>query len=111
MDQFRAQAVELLADPYAAVRFLEDTEDAADAGNDGDAAPPPSHPEPKPERKRKGVVYAHLDAAVLASLLEGGREGGVEGVARVEDLGPMLLEQLAELLRHRHITLTPVIDL
>ena len=33
------------------------------------------------------------------------------GVARVEGLGPMLLEQLAALLRRRDITLKPVIDL
>jgi hypothetical protein len=37
--------------------------------------------------------------------------GDATGVARVENLGPMLLAQLATLLGHRHISLQPVIDL
>jgi hypothetical protein len=103
MDQFRAHAAELLADPYAAIRLLN-----------GDQAPdtepttePTTEPEPEPSRptraERKAVVYVHLSPAALA--------GHASGVARVEDLGPMLLDQLAALLRHRRIDLKPVIDL
>ncbi|MBM7519972.1 hypothetical protein [Nocardioides nitrophenolicus] len=92
MDQFRAHAVELLADPYAAVRFLEGLRE------------PEAPPAPAPTRApRKATLYVHLDAAVLA--------GFATGVARVEDLGPMLLEQVAALLRHRSVALRPVIDL
>ncbi|GAA4101032.1 hypothetical protein ACFFOS_21260 [Nocardioides kongjuensis] len=94
MDQFRARAVELLADPYAAVRFLEGLREP-------EATPAPA---PTPARApRRATVYVHIDAAVLA--------GFATGVARVEDLGPMLLEQVAALLRHRSIDLHPVIDL
>lgn len=49
------------------------------------------------------MIHVHLSAAVLVGL--------AGGVARVEGLGPMLLDQLADLLRHRSITLKPVIDL
>ncbi|GAA3518242.1 hypothetical protein [Nocardioides daeguensis] len=92
MHQFRARAVELLADPYAAVRFLEGLRE------------PEATPAPQPARTpRRATVYVHLDAAVLA--------GFATGIARVEDLGPMLLEQVAALLRHRSIDLHPVIDL
>ncbi|WP_193614930.1 hypothetical protein [Nocardioides lijunqiniae] len=50
----------------------------------------------------RAVVYVHVHQAALA---------GMPGVARVEDLGPQLLSQLADLLGHDHIRLTPVIDL
>ncbi|WGY04160.1 hypothetical protein QI633_10410 [Nocardioides sp. QY071] len=92
MDQFRARAVELLADPHAAVRFLEGLRE------------PETPPAPTTTRApRKATVYVHIDAAVLTGL--------ATGVARVEDLGPMLLEQVAALVRHRSIDLHPVIDL
>ncbi len=35
----------------------------------------------------------------------------MDGVARAEGIGPMLLEQVSELLQNREITLQPVIDL
>ncbi|WGX99170.1 hypothetical protein [Nocardioides sp. L-11A] len=100
MDQFRARAAELLADPYAAVRFLEGARSPEPDPEDTAAT---DSPPPRSGAERKGVVYVHLNAAVLA--------GHAQGVARVEDLGPMLLEQLAALLRHRRIDLKPVIDL
>ncbi|GAB3778883.1 hypothetical protein [Nocardioides pacificus] len=57
-----------------------------------------------PARLRPGaVLYVHLHEAALAGL--------VPGVARVEDLGPLALTQLRELLGHTQITLKPVIDL
>ena len=48
-------------------------------------------------------VFVHLHHDVLTR--------HTPGIARVEDLGPHLLTQLAQLLGHAHITLTPVIDL
>lgn len=47
------------------------------------------------------MVYLHLSEAALAG----------HGVARVEDLGPMLLTQITRLLRHAHVDLHPVLDL
>ncbi|GAA4690370.1 hypothetical protein [Nocardioides nanhaiensis] len=40
-----------------------------------------------------------------------GADGQLAPLARVEGLGPVLASQLADLLRHHDITLTPVIDL
>ena len=49
------------------------------------------------------VLHLHLHQDVLA--------GHADGVARAEGIGPVLLEQVEDLLRHRHVTLTPVLDL
>ena len=46
-------------------------------------------------------LYVHLHETTL---------GGMPGVARVEGLGPHLLGQVADLLRHAHVDLKPVID-
>lgn len=81
--ELEAKAIELLIDPRAAVAFL-DGEDL------------PSTP------RRPATVFVHLSQDALA---------GAPAVARVEDLGPMLLDQLAELLGRRDIILRPVIDL
>ena len=50
----------------------------------------------------KGTVFVHLDAAALTHQA---------GVARVEGMGPMLVQSLAELLGHHDVSLQPVIDL
>ena len=49
------------------------------------------------------VVYVHLHQAAV--------EGAAAGVARVEGIGPMLLEQLRRLVGHARIVVKPVIDL
>lgn len=48
------------------------------------------------------VLYVHLHQAAV---------GADHGVARVEDLGPLLTEQVPAWLGHAHVTVTPVIDL
>ena len=61
-----------------------------------------SDPEARPARHRsKAVVYVHLHQAAL--------DGA--GVARVEGLGPQLLDQVRRLLGHARVDLKPVIDL
>jgi hypothetical protein len=49
------------------------------------------------------VVYVHLHQAAV--------QGVCTGVARVEGIGPMLLDQLGDLLGNAQVTVTPVIDL
>ncbi|MEJ7834248.1 MAG: hypothetical protein WKF79_15145, partial [Nocardioides sp.] len=56
----------------------------------------------KPVQRARGVVYVHLHQAAL---------DGAAAVARVEDLGPILLDQVRRLLAHTNVTLKPVIDL
>jgi len=108
----------------------EPTEDAVSDLEPSDSEPckpEPSHPEPSdaessgssegahrslqilpppfgPERARpRAVIYVHLSAEALTA----GR-----GIARVENVGPVLLSRLRLLLGERcHISLKPVIDL
>jgi hypothetical protein len=94
--ELEVKAVELISHPHAAAAFLDAAHDSG--GGEGEA--PVEVPKPK---KRPATVYAHVSDVTLA--------GVVDGVARVEGIGPMLLEQLAELLQHRDIKLQPVIDL
>ncbi|MCX6399846.1 MAG: hypothetical protein NTX33_07960 [Propionibacteriales bacterium] len=96
-DQLRAEALAYLADPHAAAAII----DAAQA--DPEAAIVEQRPERKQKTSRRAKVFIHIDADVLAD--------GADGVARVEDWGPVLLSQLAELLGRADITLTPVVDL
>ena len=53
-------------------------------------------------RTSQAVVHVHLHQAALE---------GADAVARVEEVGPLLLEELAGLLGHARVTLAPVIDL
>lgn len=82
MDQLRARALGILADPRAALELL--------AGRD--------------PRRGKAVVHVHTTAEQIAAI-----EG--HSVARVEDIGPATLRMLRDLLGHDRITLVPVIDL
>jgi hypothetical protein len=102
--RLQAQAVELLSNPAAAAAFLHPapTPDFSDDPGSAHEDAPRVAAKPKP-RRRPATVYVFLSDLVL-----GGR---VEGVARVEGLGPMLLEQVAELLDGREVTVQPVIDL
>lgn len=95
-DQLRAEAMAMLADPYAAAAVLDEVR-----ARPGEAMVPKRPGAAKPSRR--AVVHVHLDADVLGDQ--------VQGVARVDDLGPVLLGQLAELLGRCDISLAPVIDL
>lgn len=86
VDQWRAEAVRLIANPHAAAALLDETDTEQPA-----------------RRRTSATVHVHLDADVLT--------GTQLGLARVEGIGPMLLDQLAELLARRDIGLLPVIDL
>jgi hypothetical protein len=56
-------------------------------------------------KSRHTVVHVHLHQAAL----DGANDLG--GVARVEEVGPLLVEELTELLGHARVMLAPVIDL
>ena len=53
-------------------------------------------------KTRHAVVHVHLHQAALE---------GADGVARVEEIGPLLVDELAGLLGHARVTLAPVIAL
>jgi hypothetical protein len=94
--ELQVKAVELLSNPHAAAAFLDTV------GNTDDPTGDQPGPLPKP-KKRPATLYVFLTDLVL-----GGR---VDGVARAEGIGPVLLEQVVELLEHRQVTVQPVIDL
>ena len=99
--ELEVKAVELLSNPHAAAAFLDTLNaDPSDGDGDGESPTPAALPKPK---KRPATLYVFLSDLVL-----GGR---VDGVARVEGIGPVLLEQVTELLEHREVTVQPVIDL
>ncbi len=89
--EIEAKAVELLSNPHAAAAFLDEVHQPTAS---------PSLPAPP---RRPATVYVHLTDRVLS--------GASDGVARVEGIGPLLVEQLADLLKHREVSVQPVIDL
>lgn len=53
--------------------------------------------------RARATLYVHLHEAALTGI--------AQGVARVEGLGPLALEQLRDLLGHARVTVKPVLDL
>lgn len=97
MDQFRAEAAEMLADPAGVLALL--------------AGPPEEEPTPDPTSEPAAAKRRRRPATINVFLSQDVLSGEADGVARVDGIGPLLLEQLADLLRHRDITVAPVIDL
>jgi Domain of unknown function (DUF222) len=121
IDVRRSKAIGILAQPVEAVRLLyQHQDDDWDGDEPADLADEPADPASSdeathqslkitpppfdPNRARpRAVVYVHLSEEAL-------RAGA--GVARVEDVGPVLLSGLHSLLGdHCRISLKPVIDL
>ena len=90
-DELRAEAFGWLAHPDQVIELLEAT------------TPATTTPETTRRRARRprAVVHLHLHEAALHRW----------GVARVEELGPLLPEQVRRLLAHARVDLKPVIDL
>jgi hypothetical protein len=97
LDQLRARAIGVLANPMLALKLLlgvgEDIAPEAVAKAIASASPAKTRPHT--------VLYIHATLSMLAGL----------GVARAEDLGPLTRARLIKLLGHEHITVKPVIDL
>jgi hypothetical protein len=89
-DELRSVALGWLAHPEDVVALL--------AGQ--------AEPRGRGAKTRRAVVHVHLHQTALE-----GTPIGASGVARVEEVGPLLLDELAQLLGHARITLDPVIDL
>lgn len=100
-DELRAEAFGWLARPEDLLDLLRHPE--APEGPEAPAAAEVPADRPRPAHRRQAVVYVHLHQAAL--------DGSVAGVARVEDLGPLLHEQVARLVGHANITVKPVLDL
>jgi hypothetical protein len=85
-DELRSVALGWLAHPEDVVALLAGADEPLGHG----------------AKTRRAVVHVHLHQAALQ---------GTTGVARVEEIGPLLLDELTGLLGHARITLAPVIDL
>jgi len=89
-DELRAVALGWLARPHDLAELLG----ILDAAEVSDAD--------RTLRRPSAALHVHLHQAAL--------DAGV-GVARVEELGPLLLDQVTRLLGHTNVTLRPVLDL
>jgi uncharacterized protein DUF222 len=85
-DELRSVALGWLAHPEDVLALLAGEESPRGSGS----------------KTRPAIVHVHLHQAALE---------GTGGVARVEEIGPMLLEELTGLLGHARVTLVPVVDL
>ncbi|MBM0125021.1 hypothetical protein [Pimelobacter simplex] len=102
MDHWRAEAFAMLADPAAVLAFYRSIEDTPENPEVEEVAQQPS----RDPRNRTADLTIHL------ALDTDDTDGTLGPLARVEGLGPRLLDQVRDLLRgHTNITLTPVIDL
>ncbi len=100
-DLRRAKALGVLAnDP--AVSLLDGEPADGSASATGAATTAQSGKAKKRPSAGKAILYLHLSEAGLC---------GRYGVARVEDLGPILADQVREFLAHRSVTVKPVVDL
>jgi hypothetical protein len=90
-DELRAEALGWLAHPDDAIALLAGTYRL----DDRTAADPSSSRQP-------AMLFLHLAQDAVR---------GRQGVARVEGLGPLLLDEVQGLLRHANVVVRPVIDL
>ena len=88
-DELRSVALGWLAHPEDVLALLAGETEARGRGT----------------KARQAVLHVHLHQAALQGMQ------GAGGVARVEELGPLLLEELTGLLGHARVTLAPIIDL
>lgn len=118
-DELRAEAIGYLARPTELLRLLLEHLEPPEQQDEQ----PEGEPEPELPRalafpadlldalrsadlsalRPRSVLYVHLHEAAVGDR--------ADAVARAEGLGPVLVNQLEELLRHHRVTLTPVIDL
>jgi hypothetical protein len=97
MDQLRARALGLLANPLLALQLLigAGEHDLPEQVAEAVRTASPAHTRPR------AIVHLHLSQQALRG----------HGVTRAEELGALTRRQLIDLLGHHHVTLRPVIDL
>lgn len=99
----RLAAFEMLTtDPHRAAAFLDELDGGPTDGPTTDPAPAPT----RGRSRRPATITVHLTDRSLCTHVTG--DGGV---ARVEGMGPILLDQLAALVEGRELVVQPVIDL
>jgi Domain of unknown function (DUF222) len=119
-DQRRAKAVGILANPQAAQDLVARAEQTRRAAIEAAAARRAGNPEQADEIESRvdrrpcvfgpATLYYHLCKETLDAILSGAPFAGA-GVVRVEDIGPVILDQVREWLQHSNVTIRPVLDL
>ena len=99
----RSKALVILAVPQRAIELFawaqEQAEQVDDPGrNPADLVPPTPSTAPRPA----STIHVHVSAEAVAAGF---------GVARVEEVGPIALAAVRELLGHTQVTVRPVLDL
>jgi hypothetical protein len=107
-DVLRARALTLLANPHAALDVIaqaqqaQEAQEAQQAGDNDDDTDPGRRPHRPVGGFGDAVVYLHLTDQSLTDDTE---------VARVENVGPVLIGQIRDWVGHRRVIVKPVIDL
>ncbi len=99
-DQRRAHAVGILGDPQQALDLLCGSPVAEPATASKDSEAPVSR---SVAYRPPATLYIHLSQDAVLS------DGN--GVARVEGVGAVTIDQVRQWLRHRHVTVKPVLDI
>lgn len=105
-EELLAEAFTWLAHPEDVIALLNGTY-GIETTDEPDQVEPEGSPASGRERPRV-VLHAHISQVAVEALRSGSPDGVV---VRVEELGPMLLEQFIELTGRANIELLPVIDL
>jgi len=101
VDQRRAEAVRIMANPAQVIDLFAQAAQAA--GNTAEA-PEPQTPAFDPQRwLQPATLYVHLNQDCF--------EGREDGVVRMEGVGPITVAQSCDFLGHANVTVKPVVDL
>lgn len=119
-DQRRARAVGIIADPQTAQEIVRRADATRRAQSEAAAARRAGHRDTaesieqtidrNPVAFGSAVLYFHLTRESLQAILDG-HPGAGAAVVRVEDIGPVIADQVRRWLQHTHVTVKPVIDL
>ncbi len=119
-DARRSKAVGILAHPQSALDLVNQATQARRAASQAAAARRTGQADPEMEQRadRLGrfsfapaVAYVHLsDQTLRDCATQAGMTAGA-GLVRVEDIGPLLADQVKDWLGHRDVVVKPVIDL
>ena len=117
-DLRRAKALGVMANPTAALDLirLADQALATEASEEGANCHRAAGPHDGTDPRRgcdlgPATLYVHVTQQAFDEALDGDGDGDGFGVARVEGVGPVLLEQVRGWLGHRQVTVKPVVDL
>jgi len=100
LDVRRSKALAILATPERALELFAWAEQHTT--RPGAPGAPEAKPAPSTAPRPPATIHVHVSAEAVAAGF---------GIARIEDIGPVALAAIRELLGHTHVTIKPVVDL